>query len=386
MTANIILLNITCVSFFLLAFIAFFNPLKVNVIANKWFGIFLFSTGSAILDIIINETNTRSSYERLIAFNELSRFAMMPALYLSVLHYTSADKALKRREYLHFLPFFIFFICTASFVVKPHSLIFNPDIFPAVFKIALEVFIKLAIPVQLVVYWMLSYYKLNKHQRNIELVSSNILPLNLNWLRFLLFGLLFMILISIGDRVTGNLFLKTFSPFGYLAGTLFVAYFLLAQKEIYPYDTPELESISTLIDTEQKNVVVKPRFPEDTLALLKVRVTNLMDNERLFLDNELGLPELAKEMGISPHDLSYLLNEGFGVNFFQFINRYRVNEAKQLMLSDKYRHLNILGIAYNAGFNSKTTFNTAFKKETGLSPSQFIQQAKADAASVHSLQ
>jgi AraC-like DNA-binding protein len=82
-------------------------------------------------------------------------------------------------------------------------------------------------------------------------------------------------------------------------------------------------------------------------------------------------------MAISIHDLSYLLNEAFGMNFFRFINLYRIEEAKQLMISEKYRHLNILGIAYSAGFNSKTTFNTAFKKETGVSPSQFMQQVKA---------
>jgi AraC-like DNA-binding protein len=91
---------------------------------------------------------------------------------------------------------------------------------------------------------------------------------------------------------------------------------------------------------------------------------------------------LAKEMVISTHDLSYLLNECFGASFFQFVNTYRVEEAKQLMLSEKYKHLNILGIAYNAGFNSKTTFNTAFKKHTGLSPSQFMQSAKAQPAQI----
>jgi len=81
-------------------------------------------------------------------------------------------------------------------------------------------------------------------------------------------------------------------------------------------------------------------------------------------------------MSVSVHDLSYLLNEGFGKNFFQFINSYRVAEAKRLMLSEKNRHLNLLGIAYSAGFNSKTTFNTAFKRETGMSPSMFVQQFK----------
>ena len=110
--------------------------------------------------------------------------------------------------------------------------------------------------------------------------------------------------------------------------------------------------------------------------MLKTQLAKLMEQERLYLDNELSLPQLAKEMGVSSHDLSWVLNAGFGKNFFQYINAYRVVEAKILMLSEKYRHLNILGIAYSAGFNSKTTFNTTFKKETGLSPTQFIEQAK----------
>jgi len=155
-----------------------------------------------------------------------------------------------------------------------------------------------------------------------------------------------------------------------------VAYFFIAQKEIYPFEAPELSSINKIIE-EPKTVLNRQRFSDDALRLLKAKLVNLMEHEKKFLDNELSLPDLAKEMQVSPHDLSYLLNEGFGVNFFRFINSYRVNEAKKLMLSDKYRHLNILGIAYNAGFNSKTTFNTVFKKQTGLSPSQFIQQTKA---------
>jgi len=382
----VILLNITCVSFYLLAFITFFNPLKVNLIANKWLSVFLFSVGSAFLDTIIHETRSMDSYAQVVAFNELSRFAMMPALYLSVLHYTSPDKVLRKREYLHFIPFLIFFICTASFVVKPNQLLFNPDIFPVVFKTGLQIFIKLAIPVQLVGYWLLSYYKLARHQKNILLIISNTAPVDLSWLRYLLFGILFMILISMIDKFSENQFLRMYSPVGYLAGTLILVYFLLSQKEIYPYETPELDSINTIINTEQKSKPVKQRFSEETLALLKSKVTHLMESNRLFLDNELSLPELSKELNVSPHDLSYLLNEGFGLNFFQFVNSYRISEAKRLMLSDKYRHLNILGIAYSAGFNSKTTFNTAFKKETGLSPSQFMQQAKIDSDTVPSLQ
>jgi AraC-like DNA-binding protein len=75
-----------------------------------------------------------------------------------------------------------------------------------------------------------------------------------------------------------------------------------------------------------------------------------------------------------------VLNEGFGVNFFQFINAYRVAEAQRLLASAQHQHLSMVGIAFEAGFSSKTTFNTTFKKLTGLTPSQFLQQVRAGEA------
>ncbi|MBC8644955.1 AraC family transcriptional regulator [Flavobacterium lindanitolerans] len=99
-----------------------------------------------------------------------------------------------------------------------------------------------------------------------------------------------------------------------------------------------------------------------------------MTDEKIFLDNELSLPILADKLKISIHDTSYLINEVTGNNFYNYINSKRVEEAKRLLLSDKSEGLNMLGIAFASGFNSKTTFNTAFKKWAGLSPSQYQKQ------------
>lgn len=386
MTSDLLYYNITCISFYLLAFISFFNPARVNAIANRWFGVFLFSTGSALLNVIIYTAHAEAKYPQLISFNELSRYAMAPALYLSVSHFTSAEKAFNRKEYLHFIPFLFFFIFIGPVAFLPGFKIFHHNNFIPILKPELPVLIFLSVKIQVLIYWILSYRKLNRHQNDIRLVTSNTAPVNLNWLKLLLLGIAFMILLWFNDLFFGIGFIIAYAPLGYLGGALFICYFLLAQKEIYPYEKPELADIDRLINREQKNVVAKERFPSMHLNQLKDKLTRLMETESLYLDNELSLPQLAKEMGISSHDLSYLLNEGFGINFFQFINAYRVEEAKQLMLSEKHKHLNILGIAYSAGFNSKTTFNTAFKKETGLSPSQFIQQIKNESAPVASFQ
>jgi AraC-like DNA-binding protein len=78
-------------------------------------------------------------------------------------------------------------------------------------------------------------------------------------------------------------------------------------------------------------------------------------------------------MEASCNETSFVINELYQDNFYNFINKYRIEEAKRLLLSDKYNQLNILGIAYESGFNSKTTFNTTFKKHVGCSPSEFVK-------------
>jgi AraC-like DNA-binding protein len=72
--------------------------------------------------------------------------------------------------------------------------------------------------------------------------------------------------------------------------------------------------------------------------------------------------------------MSYLINSGFGENFFQFINKYRVERAKELLNIDKLSKYSILGIAFESGFNSKTTFNTTFKKFTNQTPSEYLKR------------
>ena len=366
MTIQLVIYNVICVSFFLLALVSFFNPTKLNITANRWFGLFMFSAGCMVLNAIIYKAGAEAQYKQLIIFNELSRFIIAPALYLSIIHFTSPDKVLKQREYLHFIPFALFAVYIIAFSTG-HQFFH----LPAVMGRALALLMGVAVQVQLLVYWVLAWAKLNRHQKNIRLINSNTEAVNLNWLRYMLIGIAFIIVTWLAAQILQMHWVTVSTPILYLAGTLFMGYYLLAQKEVYPFEQPELEEIAEVLKPESKPV--KQRLTEEQSAQLKIQLEHLMQTEKVYLDNELSLPQLAKEMGISTHDLSYLLNDVIGLSFFQFVNAYRVQEAKQLMLSEKHRHLNLLGIAYSAGFNSKTTFNTAFKKETGLSPSEFMK-------------
>jgi AraC-like DNA-binding protein len=105
------------------------------------------------------------------------------------------------------------------------------------------------------------------------------------------------------------------------------------------------------------------------LSNIQSKLHFLMEEEELFTDEDLSLPQLAKVLDITTHQLSQLLNDRLGQNFASFVNHYRIEKAKTLLL-DK-RQNTILSIAFGVGFKSKSTFNAAFLKHTGTSPSQF---------------
>ncbi|MDP9047036.1 MAG: helix-turn-helix domain-containing protein [Bacteroidota bacterium] len=380
MSLSSLLNTITCISFYQLALVAFFNPGKFNQAANKWFALCFFAAGCMMLNWVLYEQNADATYARLIAFNELSRFALAPALYLAVVQLVSPDKGFKAKHYLHFIPFALFFIYLSPFVIT------NTNNFWTIFGFLpepshwLPVLIALTLKLQLLIYLALSIYRLRRHQKDIKLINADTAGIDLNWLQYLIFSLAAMLLSWYSSMLSTGSRAENVESAIYLAGTLLAGYFLLAQKEVYPFEAAELEEIAEVISPEK--YAGTQRFTEEELIKHKDKLLRFMQMDRIYLNNGLNLPELAAMMHISSHDLSYVLNKGLNASFFEYINSYRVEEAKRLMLSKENDHLNMLGIAYGAGFNSKTTFYTVFKKKTGLSPRQFITHAKEKAVNL----
>lgn len=101
------------------------------------------------------------------------------------------------------------------------------------------------------------------------------------------------------------------------------------------------------------------------------KLKEIMENERPFLRSDFSLPDLAKQVGTTVHILSQVINEGLGINFFEMTAQYRVEEAKRLL--KEHRNIKVEEIAEQVGYNSKSSLNTAFKKITGMTPSEFRQ-------------
>jgi AraC-like DNA-binding protein len=104
-------------------------------------------------------------------------------------------------------------------------------------------------------------------------------------------------------------------------------------------------------------------------------VLEYVKNNKPYLDPELTLDQLASQLSIRPRALSQIINEDLGQNFYDFINRNRIEEASRLLTNPKDRKITILEVLYEVGFNSKSSFNTLFKKYTGLTPSDFKKKS-----------
>ncbi len=92
----------------------------------------------------------------------------------------------------------------------------------------------------------------------------------------------------------------------------------------------------------------------------------------MYLEPELSLSDVATKLKTNTSILSAAINQNFNKNFNDFVNEYRVEEFKRLIILPESKNLTLLAVAYDSGFNSKTTFNRAFKKFTGLSPKEYL--------------
>lgn len=135
-----------------------------------------------------------------------------------------------------------------------------------------------------------------------------------------------------------------------------------------------LEKSSQTNRSESLAVATKKRkslLEDKEVEAYRDKLLNFMQNEMPFLDVDLSLRTLATHIDLSSNQLSWLLNESFGKNFNSFVNQYRIEEFKRIANDPINSNITIEALAYDCGFNSKTVFNTYFKKATGLTPSQF---------------
>lgn len=195
---------------------------------------------------------------------------------------------------------------------------------------------------------------------------SNLKNRNLNWLNHLIIGMFFIWLLIYSFILLGFSTDENSILFGFSLSSIFIYYigfFGLNQKAIFIKTSKN--------ETEEK--YKKSSIKKSELDIYATKIKQFMESDKPYLNNDLNLYHFSKLLGISTHDLSQLLNQKFNQNFYTFINSYRINEFKKRVQEDDLKKFTILSIAYDCGFNSKSSFNRIFKNNTGQTPLSFIK-------------
>lgn len=362
----------------LLAFLTFSNASRVNKRANQWLGLFFACIFLLCLDDLLEYQKTYESYPHLIGLVEIVSLLLVPFLYLSVLHFVNPIEKWKITNLKHFGLLLLFVLFSFSFLCSNSAVklatyqadaMIHPDLMSA---------IVLLFFLQAFVYGKIMLKKLKAHQKNIQLFSAKGETIQLGWLTNSVRAFLVMIFFWFLYLIFQTEWLYSILNIILLVGIFLLAYFSIHQQEIFPTNVMERTEVIKLIlaEEQQPNTTNATVLTAEETKSLNQKLLETMETQKPYLDNELNLPKLAEFLAIPSYKLSYLLNNHIGENFSTFINKYRVIAAKQVLANPKMGHLTLVQVAYEAGYNSKTVFNTHFKKIVGISPSAYRKKFK----------
>jgi AraC-like DNA-binding protein len=366
----------------LLAVLIFSHP-KSDKSVNKFLALYIFCiTGVMTMPLTMDLTGWQNSYF-------LQPIPLLPGIFL-YLYILSFKQVITWRKALpHFIFVLIFFFLPYFNLSEVSRLYPNArHIPPEALKRPATIGIILLRAIQQIVYYFLSRKALKSYQHSIQHLFSDTSRIDLQWARFLVNGylvlictflIIFPLLIKFPEYFDSLLLLNmaVATPYIYLATYKGITQPTIWQlkpgsdkekveKEIHAAEELEIQGLD-----QQEGIKPKTGLNESKISEITARIVLLMTDEKLYQQTELTLQQLADRLQRPTYQVSQAINEGMKKNFYDLVNGYRVEEAKRLLIDPKNKNFTVLSVGYEAGFNSKTTFNTVFKKLTGLSPTEF---------------
>jgi AraC-like DNA-binding protein len=302
-------------------------------------------------------------------------FTYGPLLFLYVKFMVDPEKNFNWFSLLHFIPFLVFL--TVSVIFRAQPLLEDLDNFFVRDRfISLRIVYSSSFFLSVTIYSTLTFIEIRRHQKNLKnIVSYTSGVITLNWLKIIsisFYTAYFVLFILGGVNMLGNFipFDPYFVMFGFITLFSFVySFYGIKQPVIF-----EQKSFNQDDDKKETEKYSKSGLKDNDAYAYLHKLISHVENNKPFLDRDLGIHDLSIMTGIPRHYITQVLNEYHNKNFFTFINEYRVKEVLERFSDPKYNHYTVLAIAFDAGFNSKTTFNSIFKNQTGLTPSEYREK------------
>jgi AraC-like DNA-binding protein len=348
-----------------------------NQIHSRLKGFLFLSITCIITEIFLNRTGYMYSVIQLVDFSEPLQFAIPPLFYLSILSLVPGTSS--KKWWWHFIPFMAYLLYFIPFYLAPasykqesfyfiHHLVEwksaeNFDFFQSWGK--LRMYQLEACYLQTTIYLVLSFQKLVSYKNN---QSGNTLPSKFEiswWFTFCItYSMLILVVIVVKvtyERDLGDHIIASFY-------TLIIYISTLSELRKLPATN------HSQVQMEQENE--SPRYlssglKEEKKSEIQQKLISLMEEKKLYTDSLLSLSKVAKHIGEPAYMVSQVINERMGHTFFDWIAKYRVEEAQRLLSESKTAGYTIEQIAEEVGYNSKSAFNKAFKKFSGKTPSEY---------------
>lgn len=220
--------------------------------------------------------------------------------------------------------------------------------------------------------WFYSMFR--NYKRRLLSSVSNIDKVHLNWIKILfsIRGFTALFLVPVSLMAVGSGFVTMHFLQMTIEGISLIFFFLLGY---YGFNQTTVFSnpVDDKVDEREHVSYERSGLTEELMLELHEKLLQIMDTQKPYLNGELSAKELASTIGISPNHLSEILSKVQHQNFFDFVNGYRVREVKTRIKNPQFVHYTLLAIALDSGFNSKTSFNTVFKRVTGRTPSEYAK-------------
>lgn len=299
-------------------------------------------------------------------FQNGARLVLAPLIYIYIKSIFLSDKKIIKKQLFHFVPFVIYLLFYIVPIIINYFI--EPKIFSYIDYVDLYFNQGLVQDIYSVSYMYLSLRLFYHIRRTLKHEYSFMNEKDFKWIKNFLWSFLLVVLVDLVLVICKIVF-------GYIAnwdGFITIVFLIIAMVYLGYYGlTQSTIFLPDFLITEKKsktNITVKTH---KELEDLKIKLESLMMEDKPYLIPELTLRQLSEKMGISERKLSMLLNEEINISFYDFINKYRINEAKDKLVSTVFDKYSITGIGFTCGFNSKSSFYRTFKNETGMSPSVY---------------
>lgn len=313
---------------------------------------------------ILSETEMFGTNRRFISVSEFSNLLFGTTVYL----FTRSSLLNKRfviRDLLHYIPAFVYSTFILFMFILPSNEAIRDRYKDGGLYEHVLIFIGFALIFN-IGYWIASYRLFIKFREELgdelsyvvktQFFRNFLLAIGLCLLLWVTFYFISMFGFDLIERQARNYIWVSIALI-----ILFIAYYTMRE--------PELFKVKELITAKKYN---QSRLSEDDLDALKERLDQLMAERKPYLNRNLMKADLAEMLGVNNPEVARLLNESIGMNFFEYVNFYRIKEFVELAKTERAKNLTFFGLAQEAGFNSKTTFNKSFKKLMGTSPREYF--------------